>query len=958
MIDLSDGVKAKQVRLQQIEARGSSKDVVVMEQELIALRCRVTKMSSELQACKESYAKLESQAEDRRTRMQKELDGAYANLKELRFRWAESKRLSKRELQSLQKEKKEKLSRLAAAETNASRQEALYYAVKRELTRVSTDTASKASKLEKLFAQRLKAVEERAAAAEAAATACNDMFSLVVGSSCCETDTSSITRSLNDQLNDLRRDLQIMTTANESLTSERDRLRKQIADRVRERDAAVEKAQSTYQSLEKSQTELRSRRASLAKLSEDSTHDMQNIARLRGDLDCARRTAANASRQLAIVEEAHAKMEKEYARVRDESDAKTVAIATLQQAKRDAENQCNAARSRAARLDVKLAKGQQDIKETAGNLAATTLEAIVREKHDMKRSLANADITKRRANEVIRLLTDRCVYVAEELRRAAMAEAAWREERILLLASLQNTREELAERRRSQGDENLDESDATEHAEEDALVRQAREHMRSIMSAMPSATPGAPQVRVKCNPEFSTPNSSWDIFEVDGDEDLVERFDLHRLTRRISGLIEQDMTTHGFVNESGVAGAIVEKIAELATMVGRVEADSAHRLGEAQESLVAISTRLAKLEKMYAPTEEASLVDLAKKDAVVRLVRHAAFHAVDADLAGLRIDDETCASVVRALANPDHPRAGDAWEVSSEQRPAKVTCYDNQTVALCSSPLEYLLRLTLSGNLIGDIGASCIARTIVSTTSCLVALDLSRNSISMKGCAALKDAAKSNGSIVHVEFVADFGKQSRDDGPRIIGWRKRGDWDKVEALRSAEEAGVDDEKAPMIIDVRSQCKTSLSYPAGVSIAALRAAMSHAPPVRLQPQSQRQARFCEGYKTDRDESEESSASVVGMQQRSVAKKRSVRPSSAPLLAKPRRNLSRFPSSSSLEGVYEFAYGGNSKTVLRRLISSSSSNNISKSRSSTLDGRSQRSPGRDALFLRRRVSVPGT
>lgn len=901
-----------------------------MEQEVIRLRSHITKTQAELQASIDDRLNLAKELEEHNARqhtLQKHIEKLHANLKESRARMAEIKRKSSREVHDITKDRREWSSRLAVAENEAKRYETLYTAAKRELARIAPDYERKLAERENAHTRELNAIRDRSTAAEAAATAAEAAatafrmrLSVVMGGAHCEHEQVEAAARLKDQSSATFKELAQANALNQRLNDEVKSLRTAVAERVSERDSALKTAQSSKASLVQAQAELRSCRANLSKLKEQTGCDMRLIARLRSQVNEAQSALEKTQSNLDDVQAARQKLEHAYASTCDECDANTATITALQQAKREAESNCCAARRRAAKADIRLIKEQHATFEAAETQAARALEAIVREKHDMKRAIDIVENEKRVAKDVVRRLTERCIFLVSELRAAATAENTWREERVLLRAALQDTHHQLSEVQgtanrsmvrhgNGSGFEELhginsnlfDCYTTAEQAAVDALRCHAMKYTRLIVSDLATIVPHPSRLVARqtlMNPEWtltSRKSSSWEIQAEDPNDadatELIQRFDFRGFLQCVSENLEQ-IAEQGRDNSQieplrdKIQSLIAAKLAEVATCVRCVETACASQCAKLHASLVAVSAELAKFRDSPAAASgavEAKLEAQAKKDAVIAHTKTLGKHALElciersqgnphqetspclvVDLAGLRVDDETCMCAARALASPDQFRVKDAWCVEDsswcqsereKECPAEIVDYDNQhnrafekfkgTITPNMRPLEFLLRLTLSDNAVGDIGAGCLAETIVPAAPFLVMLDLSRNLISAVGRNALERGVKSNKTVLHFAVTNEVAsekcatslrKQEQLGGVVIVGWRVRqkgSDWNADSELEAVEGAMATASSCglpslSLIVDIRQNM--AHAHP-GVSVAALRAVTDIAPIAR-------------------------------------------------------------------------------------------------------------------------------
>lgn len=786
---------------------------VAADMELQKLRARTSRLTLELKASKGEATKLQSELLAKlASRATVEEDNAKMreNLKEARAKSAEMRRKSQHEIAELRKTSKARRSKLAEAEVEAKHKDAMWLATKKELAQVSMRFASKLS-LEKARHERAaRDAADRFEAAVAAGAAATRLIQVVVGVEW--EDLEWKRRSLGDQLRGLRLEVEKCRVERERFGREMDASETRLKERSAERDAAVVSAQKHCVEIDKMRSELKSLRSTSSKLSDEATQQLQSISRLTDEKNRLRETTGELKTELEKQTKKSKDLETKLALSQDARQAQDAVLAGLQQARLRAESMSQQARRRAVKTDMKLQRGAKAAYDAAEARAANALEAIVRDKAEATRRAEDASQARRNADIVIDVLTERCVFLSTELKAAAEAETAWREERALLRAALRD-----AQRVPVPVEMMLE--DAFEHA---AAERAAVEALESM------AADGARALLARAREVDEPPriiatrkNGDWVVEPKDakdaGGAALVERLALPAFLRSMSQRLARDCPSHDRDDHADtLAETLAKKVAETATAVRCVEAASARQCSRLRADLATARAELVNLDEIGKTSRpsaaEVSLEKHAKVLLVGRYAADACRHSgpVCLDLSGLRLDDEACLRALRAMA----PR-GPTDAVSHPS----VVAYD--TASRDGTPYSRLTRIVLSDNAVGDVGAKFIGQHVVPAAPFLTLVDLSRNSVSEAGRAALEDGARRNRTFVRIETLVD------STGSSVVCWRRReSPWDAPATIRDvvANCNNGCDPAAPLVIDLRHN--SSRAHP-GVSLTALRAVSSEA-----------------------------------------------------------------------------------------------------------------------------------
>ncbi|KAJ1452906.1 hypothetical protein M885DRAFT_525574 [Pelagophyceae sp. CCMP2097] len=275
-------------------------------------------------------------------------------------------------------------------------------------------------------------------------------------------------------------------------------------------------------------------------------------------------------------------------------------------------------------------------------------------------------------------------------------------------------------------------------------------------------------------------------------------------------------------------------MARVATAVRRYEAAAAETCGRLRAALVVCASALTDAAAVETAEEPPGLaVETAAKVALTLRLTDALAKAATADrplcldLSALGLNDAVCVGVAQRLGKgADKMCAQDAWAAAGGSlalknkhlnvgAPPVVRKFDERRPCAFHGgpalrpPADFVARLVLRGNDLGDVAARALA-AIIEKMPRLLLLDLRDNpSITAAGRGALEAAVRRNASVVNVS-VAD-GAALSGEGGIVAGWREQSAasaaGDALQALPFVDDAdgkfaAVPPDKRPLVVDLR------------------------------------------------------------------------------------------------------------------------------------------------------------
>ena len=810
-----------------------------------------------------------------------EVESLQESLKETRATLAETKRKLGFELRELKAEKKLLNSKRAKAESEAYAQTTAYQGLKREFQEKCLEYEAQQERQRQAHNDELRLLWDRLRAAEAAGEASVALFHLVVGVA---TDDECPLTNLRERVLTLRGEMQILTDENAWFSAQLERTQDDLKERALERDDAVAESQRYQKALETAKNDVKLLKESVVKLRDRNIQDANVITSRTKERDTYRSGLVESEERWRADFDELERCRQELLDFQERDAAKEATMAALARARDDALQQSAVAQRRAAKTDLTLKTAQHSMAVTAETKAATALESIARDKHDALSRLADLQDAHRQADAVVAALTERCVYLVAEDRSKTKKEAAWREERALLRAALDDAHRELrlmktptqqqpedhfvddfddddfpadyvqgpmllttesffqahddvpVDQQKKVPEEERGQDFAAHRAATAALERSSSELARSTLAGQkPGAQKKATQyhaVDIAESLQYDDNGSRirWAVHprttssDDRGALELLERLGLRRCQTAVR-------------SAEDVEQALADELARIATVVSTAETGAAHRAGELRASLAMLSAEFARIQTALGEqvNPDATLEGCAKADVAMRYLRSAAATAGDdvvVDLGGLRVDDELCASCARYLGNGDQVTASSAFTTNGDDVPDIVGAYDSQrrrssSFLASTTPWRWLSRLDLSNNAIGDLGAGRLATNVVRVAPVLALLNLSKNRISAVGRERLRREADANESVYRVTVSDD----DEHGGVLIAAWRSREsakdhEWNPSSALAAL--AFEQDHAVPLLIDIRANAPRP--HPS-VSLAALRLITETTPAAR-------------------------------------------------------------------------------------------------------------------------------